>query len=142
MRRPSSTSTHDAGVVVEQGVVLVERAGVLGERVEEPPERREGLAVHAVAVGGGVARRAGPGGSAEWMAKAARFTGQSPSTTSPSWFTRRRSLTRISPKCMPNGLTQKWSVRSGSRTVMWPAGPSSYPSRAHTRNAAARCCLR
>ena len=30
----------------------------------------------------------------EWMANAARLTGQSPSTTSPSWFTRIRSSTR------------------------------------------------
>ena len=62
---------------------------------------------------------------AEWMANAARFTGQLPSTTSPSWFTRSRSLTRINPKWRPKGLTQKWSSRSGSRTVMCPAGPSS-----------------
>jgi hypothetical protein len=39
------------------------------------------------------------------------------------------------PKCMPNGLTQKWSVSSGSRAVMCPATPSSNPNRLNRRNA-------
>ena len=38
---------------------------------------------------------------------------------------------------MPNGLTQKWSVYSGSRTVMWPATPSPNPSRPKIRSAPA-----
>ena len=76
------------------------------------------------------------------MAKAARLTGQVPSTTSPSWSTRIRSDARICLKLMPNGLTQKWSVRSGSRAVMWPATPSSKPKRPKIRKAAARRCLR
>ena len=42
----------DAGVVVEHGVVLVERADVLGQRVEEPAERRPRLAVDRVRVRG------------------------------------------------------------------------------------------
>ena len=33
------------------------------------------------------------------------------------------------PKWTPNGLTQKRSGCSGSRTVMWPATPSSKPKR-------------
>ena len=45
-------------------------------------------------------------------------------------------------KSMPNGFTQKWSARSGSRAVMWPATPSSKPNRPKRRNAAARRCLR
>ena len=51
---------HDAGVVVEQRVVVVERADVLGQRVEEPAERRPRLAVHRVRVGG--RDHVGPGG--------------------------------------------------------------------------------
>src|SRR5438309_8242151 len=78
----------------------------------------------------------------EWMAKAAWFTGCSHSTTSPWWLTRRRSETRMWPKCMPKGLTQKWSVSSGSRAVMWPATPSSKPHLENMRKAAARRCLR
>ena len=50
-----------------------------------------------------------------WMANAAVFTGQSPSTTLPSWSTRMRSRARIRPKLMPNGLTQNSSGCSGSR---------------------------
>ena len=76
------------------------------------------------------------------MANAAWFSGRSPSTIVPSWRTSSRSLTRMWPKCMPNGLTQKWSVSSGSRAVMWPATPSSNPNRLNSRNAAARFCLR
>ena len=44
---------HDTGVVVEQGVVAVERAGVLGDRIEQPAQRRPGLAVHGMRVRGG-----------------------------------------------------------------------------------------
>ena len=44
---------HDAGVVVEQDVVLEEDARVLGERIERAAEGRERLAVHGVGVGGG-----------------------------------------------------------------------------------------
>ena len=36
---------HDAGVVVEQRVIVVEDAGVLGERASGRPQRRERLAV-------------------------------------------------------------------------------------------------
>src|SRR5205807_797590 len=39
-------------------------------------------------------------------------------------------------------FTQKWSKRSGSRAVMWPATPSSNRNREKRRNAAARRCLR
>src|SRR4051812_26600972 len=78
----------------------------------------------------------------EWMANAAWLTGQSPSTTSPWWFTRIRSSTVICLKLMPSGLTQKWSRRSGSRAVMWPATPSSKPNCPNSRKAAARRCLR
>ena len=45
-------------------------------------------------------------------------------------------------KFMPSGLTQKWSVSSGSRAVMWPAVPSSKPKAPKMRKAAARRCLR
>lgn len=34
----------------------------------------------------------------------------------------------MSLKCNPSGLTQKWSGKTGSRTVICPAKPSSYPS--------------
>ena len=50
----------DAGVVVEERVVLVERARVLRDGVEQAPERRPGLAVDRVGVGGG--DDVGPGG--------------------------------------------------------------------------------
>ena len=43
---------------------------------------------------------------------------------------------------MANGLTQKWSVNSGSRAVMWPATPSEKPKRPNNRSAPANLCLR
>ena len=113
---------HHAGVVVEQGVVAVERARVLGQRVEQATQRREGLAVDRVGVGRGLHVGAGgvdlgvdgEGGGVDRV---------SPSTTSPWWLTRMRSDALIRLKSMANGLTQKWSGRSGSRAVMWPATP-------------------
>ena len=45
-------------------------------------------------------------------------------------------------KFMPNGFTQKWSSRSGSRAVMCPAMPSSNPNLPKRRYAAASRCLR
>ena len=45
-------------------------------------------------------------------------------------------------KLSPNGLTQKRSGYSGSRTVMWPATPSPKPKRPKMRNAPASFCLR
>ena len=51
---------HHAGVVVEERVVLVEGADVLGDRVERAAERRPRLAVDRVRVGGG--HHVGPGG--------------------------------------------------------------------------------
>ena len=42
---------HDAGVVVEHRMVAVERAGVLGEGIERPAQRRPRLAVHRMCVG-------------------------------------------------------------------------------------------
>ena len=89
---------HDAGVVVEDGVVLVEGARVLRERIEQLAEAGERLAVDAVAVRGGDHVGSGPVDGGVDGENAARFTGQLPSTTSPSWFTRSRSLTRISPE--------------------------------------------
>ncbi len=44
---------HHAGEVVEQRVVLVEHAGVLGQRRQRAAQRRPGLAVGRVRVGGG-----------------------------------------------------------------------------------------
>ena len=44
---------HHPGVVVEDGVVLVEGAHVLGDGVEQPGQRRPRLAVDRVGVGGG-----------------------------------------------------------------------------------------
>src|SRR5439155_14801866 len=44
---------HHARVVVEQGVIAVEGAHVLGQGIEQPPERRPALAVGGVGVGGG-----------------------------------------------------------------------------------------
>src|SRR5947207_1034756 len=43
----------DAGVIVEQGMVLIERAGILGDRVEQAAGGRPRLAVERVSVGGG-----------------------------------------------------------------------------------------
>ena len=50
---------HHAGVLVEQGVVVVERAGVLGDRVEQPGERGPRLAVHRMGMRGADHVRAG-----------------------------------------------------------------------------------
>src|SRR4051794_29008305 len=80
--------------------------------------------------------------SVEWIAKAAPLMLPFPSTTSPRELTRSRSETRMWEKLMPNGFTQKWSSRSGSRAVMWPATPSSNPNLPKRRNPAARRCLR
>src|SRR5262249_1157424 len=117
----------DARVVVEQGVVLVEGADVLRDRVEQPAERGPRLPVDR----GRVGRRMTSGRAActcEWMTNAAVLTPYSPSMTSPLSLTRMRSETRMWLKFMPNGFTQKWSSRSGSRAVMWPAMPSSNPN--------------
>ena len=43
---------------------------------------------------------------------------------------------------MPKGLTQKWSVSSGSRAVICPATPSEKPKRPKRRSAPANRCLR
>jgi hypothetical protein len=43
---------HDTGVVVEERMVAVERAGILCQWKEQPPQRRPGLAVHRVRVRG------------------------------------------------------------------------------------------
>ena len=50
---------HDTRVVVEDGVVVVERAHVLGDRVEQAAQRRPGAPVGGVGVGGG--DHVGPG---------------------------------------------------------------------------------
>ena len=50
---------HDAGVVVEEAVVLVEGADVLGERFELATQRGPGLPVHRVGVRSG--HDVGPG---------------------------------------------------------------------------------
>ena len=52
MRLPSSRFEHGARVVVEDGVVAVEGAGVLRQRIERAAQRRPRLAVRRVAVGG------------------------------------------------------------------------------------------
>ena len=44
-------------------------------------------------------------------------------------------------KSTAKGLTQKWSVSSGSRAVMWPATPSLKPNLPNRRKAAASRCL-
>src|ERR1700759_567147 len=80
--------------------------------------------------------------SAEWIANAAVFTLPSPSTTSPCELTRMRSDTRMWLNAIPNGFTQKWSRRSGSRAVMCPATPSSNPNLPKMRKPAARRSLR
>ncbi len=51
---------HDAGVLVEQRVVVVERARVLGDRIEQSAERGPRLAVYRMGVGG--ADHVGPRG--------------------------------------------------------------------------------
>src|SRR3954452_7994823 len=79
---------------------------------------------------------------AEWITNAARLTGRFPYTTSPLWLTSNRSLTFTWRKLIANGLTQKWSGNSGSRTVMCPATPSPKPQRPKMRNAPASFCLR
>ncbi len=66
----------------------------------------------------------------------------SPSTTVPVWSTQIRSETRMCLKFIPNGLSQKRSRCSGSRTVMCPATPSSNPNLPNSRNDAASRCLR
>ncbi len=94
IRLPSSTSSDHAGVVVEDGVVLVEGAHVLGDRVEGAPERTTTTCRRRSGRGRRPRRRVAPRGPGEWMAKAAALTGRSPSTTSPWWLTRIRSETR------------------------------------------------
>src|SRR4051794_18323609 len=79
---------------------------------------------------------------AEWITNAARLTGRFPYTTSPLWLTSNRSLTFTWRKLIANGLTQKWSGNSGSRTVMCPATPSPKPQRPKMRSAPASFCLR
>jgi len=42
---------HDAGERIEQGMILIECAGILCERIKEPPERSPGLAIGRMGVG-------------------------------------------------------------------------------------------
>src|SRR5471030_2145990 len=42
-----------AGIVVEQAVIFVKRAGILRDRIEQPAERRPRFAVHGMGVSGG-----------------------------------------------------------------------------------------
>src|SRR4051812_21993216 len=53
-----------------------------------------------------------------------------------------RSLTVTCLNGIPNGLTQKQSLYSGSRAVMWPDTPSSNPDRPKIRSAPASRSLR
>src|ERR1700677_1896928 len=76
------------------------------------------------------------------MANADSLISRSPSTTTLFSFTRTRSETRMWPKCMPKGLTQKWSWSSGSRGVICPATPSLNQNFAKSRKAEASRCLR
>ena len=133
---------HDAGVVVEQRVVVVERARVLRERVEEPAERRPRLAVHRVRVRGGDDVGAGRVHAPSGWRTPRCSPRRRPRRPRPGRSRRMRSETRMWLKLMPNGFTQKWSSRSGSRAVMWPATPSSKPNLPKSRKPAARRCLR
>src|ERR1700678_4012658 len=54
------------------------------------------------------------------MANADSLISRSPSTTTPFSFTRTRSETRMWPKCMPKGLTQKWSWGLGAGALYRP----------------------
>ena len=59
-----------------------------------------------------------------------------PSITLPSASTRIRSEALIRLKAVPNGFTQNVFGWTGSRSVMWPAMPSSKPYLPKMRNAA------
>lgn len=82
-------------------------------------------------------------GRASWMAlwimKAAVLSSlqSPPSTTLPSWLTRIRSEALMSANATPNGFTQNVSGSTGSRSVMWPATPSSKPYCGWTRSRSA-----
>ena len=108
---------HHAGVVVEQRVVAIEGAGVLGQGIEQPAKRGPGLAVDRMGVGRGDHVRPrrmdlgmdGEGGGVHGpiaLDDLAALVDQD------------QILTRISLKFMPSGLTQKWSGSSGSRAVI------------------------
>ena len=59
--------------------------------------------------------------------------------TSPSSFTRMRSDALIRLKETPKGFTQNVVGSTGSRSVMWPATPSSKPYLPKIRKAADHC---
>ena len=82
---------HDAGVVVEQRVVVVEGADVLGERVERAAERSTTTCRTSSGRGRRPPRRAGRRGPGSGWRTRRWLTGRSPSTTSPWWLTRMRS---------------------------------------------------
>ena len=133
---------HHAGEVVEERVVLEERARVLGDRIEQAAERRPRLAVQRVRVRGGDhvgTRRVHLRVDRERGAVHQRVALDHRRRV---WSTQIRSDTRMCLKFIPNGFTQKRSRCSGSRTVMWPATPSSKPNLPKRRNDAASRCLR
>jgi len=95
-----------AAEVLEQAVVLVERAGVLRQRIELAAERRPGLAVQRVRVRG--RDDLGPRLVNRGMDRE-RGAVQRPLAIaiSPCELTSSRSETRMREKCKPKGLTQK-----------------------------------
>ena len=100
---------HDTGVVVEEGSGRRRRRTRPGSsgRAAGASEDQDLPYTECACAAATTSGRAA--WTCEWMANAARFTGQLPSTTSPWSLTRMRSLTRIILKFMPKGLTQKWS---------------------------------
>ena len=138
IRSPSDSRDH-AGVVGEEGVVFVEGAGILGDRVEQAAEggprfaEREWAWAAATTSGRAVCTR-------EWMANAASLTGRCRDDGAlvvdqeevGDADLREVHAERVDPEV---------SVSSGSRAVMWPATPSSKPNlrRAGTPTASAAC---
>ena len=130
----------------EHDLVVMERGGVGGDRVQHPLEGR----THVLAwieVGVGDADDAGAGALERVVIRHAREVGPSPRPRSrpPPGLTSSRSDARICAKGIPIGLYQKWSGRIGVAGGEMAGQPRprtrSGPNR---RNAAAsrslRCC--
>ena len=135
-------AVHDAREVVEDRVVVVERARVLAQRLQQAAGRRPRPAAPGVGVrdrGDVGPRPVDLGVDRERRRVHGSLTGEerrpSRSTSSRSDAPRWRQL-------LPNGLSQNRCGNSGSRTVMWPATQWSYPSCAKSRYATARRPLR
>ena len=132
---------HRSALGADHGVVLVEHATSWVSGSSGMPSETERLAVHRVRV-----RRGDDVGSRPVDRRVdheRRPVERGVALDDLALVVHEQQIARPHlPKLFPNGLTQKWSGRSGSRTVMCPATPSAKPNLPKMRSAPASLALR